>query len=163
VDVNDTEPPSSTYEFGEPTANLSYGGYNYTVIKVGTPLWINATDDSSGVSWLNYLIWWNSTAPDNYQHIKTVNISDNDANDSDSRTGFISAKIIFTEECFHEIKWNAADCEGSIAVEISLDISVESQNMLTETEERGSTAQHHSGSTSRTAAAAAGSASGSSV
>jgi len=126
----DASYPESTYEFGSPTANLSYGGYNYTAIKSGTPLWINATDDVgagcfAGVEWLNYSVWWNSTAPNNYDQLYEVSVHDNDANDTDKRVGYISVKLIFNEECFHEIKWQMVDYLGHESPQHSIDISVD--------------------------------------
>ncbi|RLF44644.1 MAG: hypothetical protein DRN29_08080, partial [Thermoplasmata archaeon] len=112
--IVDNSYPESTYEFGEPNANLTYGGHNYTTIKICTPLWINATDgEGAGVAWLNYSVWWNPDEPDNYQHLYDVNVQDNDENDTDKRVGFISVALHFNEECFHEIKWNATDGEGA--------------------------------------------------
>ena len=130
------DPPYSTYQFGYPTANLSYGGYNYTAIKVGTPLWINATDDVgagcfAGVEWLNYSVWWNSTAPNNYDQLYEVSVHDNDANDTDKRVGYISTTLVFTEECFHEIKWQMSDYIGNKSPEQFLEIAVDnSQPMI---------------------------------
>ncbi|MEA2054493.1 MAG: Ig-like domain-containing protein [Candidatus Thermoplasmatota archaeon] len=123
---NDTAPPSSTCELGKPTANLSYGGDNYTATKICTPMWINASDgNGSGVEWLNYSVWWNATLPTNYQQLCAVNISDNDENDTDNRTGFISKELHFEEECFHEIKWDVVDYLGHQAVQKSIDIAVD--------------------------------------
>ncbi|RLF39469.1 MAG: hypothetical protein DRN12_06955 [Thermoplasmata archaeon] len=122
----DNSYPESTYEFGEPNANLTYNGYNYTTIKICTPLWINASDgDGAGVEWLNYSVWWNPDEPDDYQHLYDVNVHDNDENDTDKRVGFISVVLHFNEECFHEIKWDMVDYLGHESPQHSIDIAVD--------------------------------------
>jgi len=50
----DTNPPVTTEEVGQPS---SEGGYQVTP---GTPIWLNATDDMSGVNYIYYEVWWDS-------------------------------------------------------------------------------------------------------
>lgn len=50
----DTTPPITTEEVGQPS---SEGGYQVTP---GTPIWLNATDDMSGVNYIYYEVWWDS-------------------------------------------------------------------------------------------------------
>ncbi|MEA2054494.1 MAG: carboxypeptidase-like regulatory domain-containing protein, partial [Candidatus Thermoplasmatota archaeon] len=113
---------TSYIELGAPTYNISYGGVNYSAIKGCTPVWINA---SYSVEWLNYSVWWNGTAPDDYMLLYTFSIYDNDENDGDNRTGHISAELHFLEECFHEIKWDVVEYDGDHSVQKSIDIAVD--------------------------------------
>lgn len=50
----DTTAPVTVEVVGQPQ---SEGGY---VVGPQTPIWLNATDDSSGVSYIYYSIWWDS-------------------------------------------------------------------------------------------------------
>lgn len=50
----DTTPPVTTEEVGQPSWENGY------VVTPGTPIWLNATDDLSGVNYIHYEIWWDS-------------------------------------------------------------------------------------------------------
>ncbi|RLF45441.1 MAG: hypothetical protein DRN29_06710, partial [Thermoplasmata archaeon] len=121
--IVDNSPPTSTYEFGL-HYNLTYNGENYTAIRSCTPMWINASD-VAGVAWLNYSVWWNPDEPENFVQLYYVNVTDNDANDTDKRVGYIRVTLHFLEECFHEIKWQMGDYLGHVSEQSSVDIAVD--------------------------------------
>jgi len=50
----DTTPPVTIEEVGQPSWENGY------VVTPGTPIWLNATDDLSGVNYIHYEIWWDS-------------------------------------------------------------------------------------------------------
>jgi len=50
----DITPPITTKEVGNPNWEDGYAVTNYT------PIWLNATDDMSGVDYIYYEIWWDS-------------------------------------------------------------------------------------------------------
>ncbi len=50
----DTTPPVTTEEVGQPSWENGY------VVTPGTLIWLNATDDTSGVDYIYYEVWWDS-------------------------------------------------------------------------------------------------------
>jgi len=97
----DTTPPITTEEVGQPS---SEGGYQVTP---GTPIWLNATDDMSGVNYIYYEVWSDEDGDNNVDTMK-ANIT---AYESSVEIYFGEYEIYFG---IAEIHFYAVDNAGNI-------------------------------------------------
>ena len=116
----DEQPPVTTKEF----EGKYFVRDDIEWVGPSTIIWLNATDDSSGVKYLHYEIW-NDSDGDYIFDTLVVNkiVYDNTADDLNPATGVISVKIFFDKECLHRLSYYAVDNannvepHGSILVE----------------------------------------------
>ncbi len=113
---DDNTPPDVYVEFGEPKIWASGTEGQRWLIGPNTPVWINATDDESGVDYIRYThdvgVW--------------ERVDDGDPEDLDPTTN-ISVVIYFNDySCWHEIDYEAYDNCGNYnginAVDFYVDI-----------------------------------------
>jgi len=118
-----TPPPYTAPVFGEPNYTIQ----GFPAINCTTPMWINVSDDASGVEWLNFSIWWNPDQPGPFDLITEVSVRDNSTYDLDDTRGVISVDInqFIGEECFHEIIWEMEDYAGNHNGPFDIDIAVD--------------------------------------
>ncbi|MCD6370412.1 MAG: PKD domain-containing protein, partial [Thermoplasmata archaeon] len=103
----DTNPPVTQKEIGNP----KHDAY----ITAFTPIYLNASDNETGVNYTYYEIWWDSDGDGIIDiQVKNVTVYDDDTNDLDSSVGNISIKFCFSEECLHELKWYSVDNAGNV-------------------------------------------------
>ncbi|HEC76859.1 MAG TPA: PKD domain-containing protein [Thermoplasmatales archaeon] len=107
--LQDITPPITKKEIGEP----KYA--NGTWVTSSAPIWLNATDDISGVNYTHYEIWWDQDGDGIVDtQVKNITVYDNDANDLNPTIGNISVEFNFTEQCLHELKWYSVDNAGNV-------------------------------------------------
>ncbi|MCD6482093.1 MAG: PQQ-binding-like beta-propeller repeat protein, partial [Thermoplasmata archaeon] len=105
-----------------PVTVISFSGETYekdgdTFIGPGTTIWLNATDEGTGVKYLNYEIWRDS---DNDGVVDTLEesrkIIDNDVYfyDKNRAARKISVALNIDEECLHKIIYWSEDYVGNV-------------------------------------------------
>jgi hypothetical protein len=130
----DTVPPNASLVYGAPSANLSHDGSVYPALAPVTPVWVNATDgNGTGAAAVNVTVWWNSTTPGNHTRVDTMTVGDNDANDSDPRTGVISVELHLDDGGFYRVAWNATDYAGNPSMAYAMDIAVDNTSPMLNT------------------------------
>jgi uncharacterized repeat protein (TIGR01451 family) len=109
--VDDT-PPDTVKTFKGPTYDN-----DYWLRDNDTWVILNTSDPgicASGAVFLHVELWWASNGNDIDTLLWSIDINDNDANDSDDREGKIQYKFQIMEDCLHEIRWYSVDCLGNI-------------------------------------------------
>jgi len=101
--AEDNTPPDVYVEFGEPKIWATGTQGQRWLIGPNTPVWINATDDESNVSYIRY----------SYNVGVWERVDDGDPEDLDDTTN-ISVVIFFDDySCWHEIDYEAYDEIGN--------------------------------------------------
>jgi parallel beta-helix repeat protein len=110
VEALDDIPPTTAKTVGD-----SKYGENDKWVNLSTLIWLNATDDISGVKYTHYEIWWDNDNDGTVDtKVEDVKVYDNDLNDMDPVIGNISVKFKFNEECLHEIRYYSVDRVGNV-------------------------------------------------
>lgn len=106
--IEDKKPPETRKEVGKPSLEDGY------YITPDTPIWLNATDNSSGVNYIHYEIWWDM---DEDFIIDTLLINETNYTDSlkiHVPRYYTSEGIVFANVGgLVEIKWHAKDNAGN--------------------------------------------------
>ncbi|HHF56213.1 MAG TPA: DUF11 domain-containing protein, partial [Thermoplasmatales archaeon] len=109
--VVDTMPPTTLIAYGSP----SYEKNGEKWINASTLIWLNATDDGSGVNYTYYEIWWDSNGNGTIETlVESKNITDNSLYDKNPNIGEISVEIYLKEECLHRIEYYSVDYAGNV-------------------------------------------------
>ena len=69
---------------------------------------------ASGAVFLHVELWWASNGDDIDTMLWSIDINDNDENDTDDLEGKIGYKFQIMEDCLHEIRWYSIDCLGNV-------------------------------------------------
>ncbi len=69
---------------------------------------------ASGAVFLHVELWWASNGNDIDTLLWSIDIIDNDENDTDDTVGKIGYKFQIMEDCLHEIRWYSIDCLGNV-------------------------------------------------
>ncbi|MGC9308085.1 MAG: PQQ-binding-like beta-propeller repeat protein, partial [Thermoplasmatota archaeon] len=110
--TTDGTPPVTTLEYDGPTYEDESGD---TWISNQTLIWLNATDDQSGVQTLTYILRHDANHDGEIDtETANVTVNDNMEGDENDQFGIISVAINFSEECLHSISYYSVDYEGNI-------------------------------------------------
>ncbi len=110
--LSDIKPPVTTKEYGNPF----YTDWRGEWISPSTKIWMNATDDDSGVHYTHYEVWRDSDGNGTFETMeKNVTVYDNDyPNDLDNTSGVISTYFTLSNSCHHEITFYSVDYESNV-------------------------------------------------
>ncbi|MEA2055060.1 MAG: FG-GAP-like repeat-containing protein, partial [Candidatus Thermoplasmatota archaeon] len=107
----DTTPPVTSIKYAAPFYEDERGKW----INSSTEIWLNATDDYSGVNYTHYGVWCDSNGDGIFEILeKNVTVYDNDLNDSDNSSGSISTYFTISNSCHHRIIFYSVDYAGNV-------------------------------------------------
>ena len=108
--TSDQNPPVTTKEYGNPFYEDMRGEW----IGASTKIWLNATDDDSGVHYTHYEAWRDSDGDGIFETLeKNVTIYDGGAGDYNPSYGIISTYFNLSNSCHHEIIFYSVDYAGN--------------------------------------------------
>ena len=108
--VTDKTPPVTIKSY----SNLFYEKNGEEWINGKTIIWLNATDEGSGVNYTHYEIYWDNNGDGIIdQLVENKTIYDNTEDDEDIADGKISVKINISTEGFYKIQFYSEDNSGN--------------------------------------------------
>ncbi|KAA0002293.1 MAG: hypothetical protein FE048_04155, partial [Thermoplasmata archaeon] len=118
----DINPPVTTKEYGNPFYEDVRGEW----INASTKIWLNATDDDTGVNYTHYEAWLDSDGDGIFETMeKNVTIYDGGVGDYNPSYGMISTFFTLSNSCHHEITFYSADYAGNIESYMPSSLQVE--------------------------------------